>query len=352
YDDDDDEEDDGPINPRLDKAITIMGVAAAVVIIGIFIYLIATVVFDLHFFNPDAIIAPVADVTETDDGKDGEESDQVSVPNLLGMTADEAKAALSGKGLGYKAVATESSNQYAEGQITKQSPSANESVDRNTTIKVTLSSGKGELEIPDVKGQIESTAESLITDAGFKCVKEYSYSKDVEQGQVISQTPGGGSLGKEGDTITITISQGEEAAKVPNVIGKDMDEAVEELEEAGFFVKAETSYSSTVAAGCVISQSVAGGEEQPMGTTIKLVISGGAEVTYYTFSITVEPHENLETVYTLKDASGTTIESWNISSPTTISMKNLTSPSGTLYYDNTTAGGNSTGSQNITFNKQ
>ena len=356
-DDEDDDEDDGPINARLDKAITIMGVAAAMVIIGIFIYLISTVVFDLHFFTPSTATEgdDVAVTETTDTGTESDttpSSDLLSVPNVVGMTADEAKVTLSGMGLGYKAVSTESSNDYSAGQIIRQTPAANESVEKNTTIKVTLSSGKGELEIPDVKGKIESTAEALIKDAGFKCVKEYSYSNTVEQGEVISQSPSGGSLGKEGDTITVTISQGEEEAIVPNVIGKEMDAAVAELEEAGFFVKAETAYSSTVNAGYVITQSVSGGSNQPMGSTIKLTVSGGAETAYYNFSVTVQPQEDLETVFTLKDADGTTLESWNISAPTTISMKNLTSPSGTLYYDNTAAGGNSTGSQSITFNRQ
>ncbi len=377
-DDDDDDDDDGIINPRLDKAITIMGVAAAIVIIGIFIYLISTVVFDIQFFTPQvATTGETVGTTETETGsgdsssgsgsgtsgdstgggsnstkKSNAASEQVSVPDIVGMTTDEAKTALSAKGLGIKAVSSESSNEYEDGQIIKQTPAANETVEKNTTIKVTLSTGKGEIEIPNVKGRIESTAESLIKDAGFKCIKEYKYSDNDEQGTVMSQSPSGGSLGKEGDTITITVSQGEEASKVPNVIGKEMDAAIGEMEAAGFFVDVETAYSSTVSAGYVVSQSVSAGENKPMGTKIKLVISGGAEVEYYNFSFIAEPMENLTTIYTLKDSTGTTLETWSISSQTTISMKNLTSPSGTLYYDNLAAGGNTNGSQAVTFNRQ
>ena len=79
--DDEDDEDEGPVNPKLDKAITIMGIAAAVIIIAIVIYIVGSF-FGLFKFG-----------TKKNDTKDKDsktQAEQVEMINVLGMTEDEA----------------------------------------------------------------------------------------------------------------------------------------------------------------------------------------------------------------------------------------------------------------------
>lgn len=345
-DDDEDDDNDDIVNPKMDKAITIMGIAAAVVIIAIFTYLLGSFL-GLFRFGGGKTEQPDETVTVTE-----EEKTTVSVPNLVGMTENEAKAALEKVGLGVKNNGTESSDSYAKGKIVSQSPDAGSSVEPNSTIKITISSGKGESAIPEVVGINENTAESMLKDAGFECIKEYTYSDSVAQGKVISQSPDAGSMGSEGDSVTLIVSQGTESVKVPNVIGQTETAGKAALEAAGFVTKSEAVYSDTIPVNCISATSTAAGEYAPLGSTIVLSISQGPQVSYYSFSMVADARDGLDTVYTLTDADGNTIEMWTVSSPTTISKNNITTSTGTLYYNNTEVGGNANGSQAVKFVKQ
>ncbi len=343
---DDEEEEDGPINSAIDRVISIMGVVAAIVILGIFVFIAGTVLDLFHLNITDKGAAPKV-ATQ----KDGDESDdqEIEVPALLGMTESEARSALSDLDLVFSNGGTESSEEFEEGMICAQSQEAGTYVAADTVITVKISSGKGELEVPDVVGQTESVAEQMIRDTGFSSpVKEYEYSDTIEQGKVISQSPQGGDKGKDGDTITIVVSQGVENAKVPSVSGMNQTDATAALEAQGFVVTVEQGHSDTVDEGFILSQTPAAGEYANKGATVNIVVSQGPETIYYTFSMTVEPRGGEETDYTLEDGNGEFIEMWTIDSSKTLSKNNITTPTGTLYYDN----GDEEGSMAVTFTKQ
>lgn len=116
-DDEDDDKDEGPINPKMDKAITIMGIAAAVVIVAIIIFMLNSV-FGIFKFGKGR--------TNSDST---EQTTQISVPDLDKMTFEEARAALSEKGLEIRKGGEEASDDYDKGQILNQEPAAGEKVD-------------------------------------------------------------------------------------------------------------------------------------------------------------------------------------------------------------------------------
>ena len=63
----------------------------------------------------------------------------------------------------------------------------------------------------------ETTAYYTLTNSGFTPVKDYAYSADVAQGNVIEQSPNAGSLAKAGDNVKIVISRGKEQAETTSV---------------------------------------------------------------------------------------------------------------------------------------
>lgn len=356
--DEDDDDDDSEINPTLDRAFNIMGIAAAVVILGIFVFLILSF-FGVFRTGSGCSLPSSNDTNKEEVSSESSESEKsVEMIDVLGMTESEAKDALNDLGLGYKNIGTESSDQYDEGQICSQNVNAGEMVTANTTIKVKVSSGAGEISIPNVVGQTESAATSMLEDEGFDVSKEYEYSDEVEQGTVISQSPGGGSSGKEGDTVTIMVSQGQEQIKVPSVEGQDEASARSALESAGFSVTTEQQNSSTVGEGNVISQSLAAGTYANRGDAVNLVISAGPEEVKYSFSQTVNVRDDAETTtYMLTDAEGQFVSSWEVSSEKTISASDISTSTGTLSWTSTVVDeeGNPTtteGSQAVTFTKQ
>ncbi len=340
--DDEEDDDDGPVNPRLEQVINIMGIVVAIVILGIFVFIGGTILDVFHFGGNRTN-------TAQDQADTQEASSQITVPSVLGMSEEDAKTVLEEAGLTYSNGGSESSDEYDEGLVCSQSQSVGTIVEPNTTITVKISSGIGELEVPDVVGQTESAAEQMIRDKGFSSpVKEYVFSDSIPQGTVMSQSPEGGEKGKTGDTVTITVSQGVENAKVPTVTSMSQDEAANALSAEGFAVTTDTAYSDSVPEGSVIAQNPAAGEYAQKGASVNITISQGPETVYYTFSMTVDPWDGEETDYTLEDANGEILEVWTVSSSKTLSRNKITTATGTLYYDN----GEEEGSMAVTFTRQ
>lgn len=336
--DDEDDEDEGPVNPKLDKAITIMGIAAAVIIIAIVIYIVGSF-FGLFKFG-----------TKKNDTKDKDsktQAEQVEMINVLGMTEDQASSALKKAGVSYEIV-YESSDDAEEGEVIKQSVKEGEKVSSTEKVKITVCK-EGDLEIPSVVGMDGDSAIQTLKDKGFKANRTFEYSADVAEGQVISQTPTG--VGKKGDTVTIVVSAGIQSVQVPSLANKTQQEAANELAAVGLQVgNVTTEYSDNYAAGRVIRQSVTQGKTVDAGTAVDLVISDGKKPEYYSYSGTVSNTHEVPVSVVLKDAEGVAIASWDLQANQllNISAKDIATSSGTI--EITGDGVNET--KTVTFTKQ
>lgn len=360
YDDDELEE----MNPKMDKAITIMGIAAGVIIVALIIFILVSFFGNFKFGGSSNKANTETSETQTDG---------IEVPDLKGLTFDEAKEQLNAKGLGIKKNAgTVASDQYDEGQIVSQTPDALTKAEANTTVEVTLSSGKGEVSVPSVTGMDETTAYNTLTNSGFTPVKDYAYSADVAQGNVIEQSPNAGSLAKAGDNVKIVISRGEEQAEatsvaVPGVTGLTEDAARSAIQNVGLAVgNVSSAYSDSVASGQIISQSPVVDTAVDAGTAVDFVVSMGAEpaqeVTPTTYKINLNIKKpNNESVaaaniylYDGADGTGNILEQWTNQSISlfgeeglSISKSGMLASSGSLKIDWLGADGQQLGSSQI-----
>jgi serine/threonine-protein kinase len=92
-------------------------------------------------------------------------------------------------------------------------------------------------------------------------------------GQVIRQSPSAGSEIPRGSTVTIVVSEGEERATIPNVIGKERREAVEALRAEGLVPVVEESETEVEAQiGRVTDQFPPPGNEVEPGTEVTIVV--------------------------------------------------------------------------------
>lgn len=129
---DEDDDDSGFLNPKMEKAVTIMGIVAAVIIVAIVIYIVGSF-FGLFRFGGNQ---PKDDVQqeEVEDQDDEEEDnaskDTVEMIDLKGKTFDEAQQALYEIHLGIEKGGEESSDTYAQGQIVGQSVEAGAQVEK------------------------------------------------------------------------------------------------------------------------------------------------------------------------------------------------------------------------------
>lgn len=309
-DEEEEEESEGELNPKMEKAMSIAGIVAGVIIVGIVIWLILSV-SGIVKFGSSGKKDDTKEATKTE-----KDSEQVEMIDVTGMTYEEAKKALNKIDLGIKDGGTQASEKYDAGEIISQSEDKRDMIKKNTTIVVVMSSGVGEVSVPDVKGLDETSAINKLQDNGFKYSRDYANSDTVASGQVISQTPDVGAKAKKGDSISIVVSQGKAPVVVPKVVGKSETDARNELSGAGLTVTSVTKENSdTVAAGNVISQSIADGKYVDAGSNISLVISDGPKITYYKFSAKITaPADNDSVVgasIVLKDSNGAVLEQWN-----------------------------------------
>lgn len=332
------DDDSGFLNPKMEKAVTIMGIVAAVIIVAIIVYIVGSFFGLFRFGGSDRkdkvqdkqeeVIEPE---DETEDTKDQEE--QVEMIDLRGKTFEEAKEALNGIGLGIEKAGEESSDTYAQGQIVSQSAEAGSKVNKNTTISVTISSGVGEVDVPSVTGLDKETAEAKLTENGFIANVNFEYSETVANGTVISQSPEAGNKAKKGDTVTINVSRGVEPIVMINVLNKPEAEARAALSNLGLNVTTTSDYSNDVPEGNVISQSIVEGKSVEKGATVTLVISLGRKSTFYSlnnYSINKLPEipadaTSIQAVITLYKSEGEdVINTWTATSfPFSISQGNI-----------------------------
>lgn len=312
---DDEDEEEGFLNPGLEKAVTIGGIVAAVIIVVIVVYLVGNV-FGI-FGGASKPETEQADETEEHSVINTEkaEKEQVAMINILGMTVAEARSELGKINLGLKEEGSQSSDRYEKGQILSQDVDEGEQVEINTTIHVYTSTGAGEIRVPNVVGYDSEAAINTLRDQDFDALRKYEYSDTVASGKVISQTPKADTAAKKGDTVTIVVSQGKEAVAVPDVRNRSEDEARSMLEQAKITVTStSTEFSDTVPKGNVINQSIAPGKYVDEGTGISLVISSGSNKTYYMCRLKIKAPENADVVSAdieLTGSNGSQIQTWN-----------------------------------------
>lgn len=148
----------------------------------------------------------------------------------------------------------------------------------NLIISVTT---KEDIQVPDVVGMEKSEAQKTIEEAKlvYEEKGEGEYSKDVPEGYIISQDPSymPNYSVKEGSTITVVVSKGQNLVTIPKVTGLTQEEAQQQLEELGLTVTVEEEYDSKVEAGYVIKQSIEKDEEVDASEEITITVSKGIE---------------------------------------------------------------------------
>ncbi|MCI9478537.1 MAG: Stk1 family PASTA domain-containing Ser/Thr kinase [Lachnospiraceae bacterium] len=283
YDEDEDDDDDGGVlDPKLEKIMTIGGIAAAVIIIIIIFFIIGKIfIFGKTGTKPKDDKEPeIEDVLDGEEDKEGEEAE---VPDLLGKSYSEAKEALNGLGLGIQLGETRASSDYEPGQIIGQSEKAGTKVEANTTVIVDICGDGEELTVPDVIGQTKERAVKALEDMGFTVDVTEAFDENTAEGNVISTTPKAESKEKRGGVIRVVVSKGkeekEEEVKVPKIKGLTEAEAKAKLKSEGLESgTARSAYSDTVEEGHIISQSIQEGTKVPKGTAVSYEVSKGKEV--------------------------------------------------------------------------
>jgi eukaryotic-like serine/threonine-protein kinase len=201
-----------------------------------------------------------------------EGSETVAVPYVVGIPQANAENLITEKGL-VPQVHRVSSADVEEGVVIQQSPTEGTKVDKETVVRIDVSSGKPEVQIPSVVGQTQTDAVAELTRAGLD-VQVVEVNSDRDQGTVTAQSPAAGLTVVEGTRVRINVSKGPKPVTVPSVVGLPYDQAASELQSAGFGVS-RIDEDSDQAAGIVTEQTPSGGSEGSKGSTVTLTVSKG-----------------------------------------------------------------------------
>ena len=216
------------------------------------------------------------------------ETQDITIPDVMGYTLEEAQELDAVKEGGFTIVESGDpiDSSYPEDTIAHQSPGANTTL-RDTTenrvITVQLSAGSEVPKMLDLVNQERALAQQKLKnqfpDLNLTVEVETEPSEEVKSGYVIRTDPEAESELREGQTITLYVSEGKPSKMItiPSLIGQTLNKAQEMLKDYNLVVKVSEKYDDVAEAGIVIDQSINPNVEVQEGATLTLTVSKGPE---------------------------------------------------------------------------
>jgi eukaryotic-like serine/threonine-protein kinase len=167
----------------------------------------------------------------------------------------------------------EFSDKVKKGFAIRTVPKEGASVTKGTRVRLLVSQGPEQVTVPDVTGLSRESAESRLRGAHLVAEVDEQESDDVQEGDVISQSPGAGSKLARNSTVTITVSTGKPKVSVPNVVGMKEAKANSTLSGAGLTpVREEREVTDPEQDGVVIEQRPGSGSDADKGSQVVIVV--------------------------------------------------------------------------------
>ena len=215
---------------------------------------------------------------------------EVDIPNLVGITREEAEKAISDRKLQLGEVKEEFNSEYEKGKVISQDPPYRENynIKEGTTIKFVVSLGIEETTVPKVVGLKQEEAIKALEDAKLKYEIKEENSKKVEAGYVIEQETEAEKTVNAGDKVVIHVSLGVKKISVPSVLGKSEKDATNALKDAGLKVVTTTDEDSSKDNDTVLKQSVDAGTEVEDESSITITVNKIAETKTINLTVNVK----------------------------------------------------------------
>lgn len=289
----------------LEKILTGLGVAAAVIIVAVVIVFILKLGGLFRSSTPEDPTEQVSQEATTEEAKTTAVSEttisqkEVYMPNLVGHSQDEAEKILQGLDLSMQ-VEQENSDGVEKGMVISQKEKPDTVIPRFSKVTVVISAGSDKVDLAELglSGMTLETAVRLLEGKNLKADVQEESSEDVPSGTIIRYEPE--DKVALGSTVTLYVSTGpeEEFVSVPNLYGKTDAEAFVLLSAAGL-VAGEISkeYDSTISAGHVISQGVEAGTQVAPGETVDYTVSLGPEAPKKQFIASLDASYPLQVSY-------------------------------------------------------
>ncbi len=197
-------------------------------------------------------------------------AERYPMPKLKGLTLAQASTALSDAHLESGTITREFDDDAPLDSVISQSVKTGTPMKPGTKVNLVTSKGPAPVDLADWRGKSLASAKRTLESAGLSVkVTQESFSDKVKKGSIISQDPAAGEVHR-GDTVSFVVSKGPELVAVPNVRGKGVQAATNELKAAKF--KVQLVYLVRSGFGLVLRTDPAGGSKAPSGSTVKVYL--------------------------------------------------------------------------------
>ncbi|GAA5124212.1 Stk1 family PASTA domain-containing Ser/Thr kinase [Pseudonocardia adelaidensis] len=159
----------------------------------------------------------------------------VAVPAVSNMSENDARTQILAAGLRLGESRPQESTVEQKDQVVNTDPPAGTVVNENTVVSLIVGSGPANVNVPALKGMTVAEATAALEQAGLELGPQTQQPTSDSSliNHVIESTPKAGQSAKGGDSVAVVVGIQQTGVQVPDVSGKDMDEAVDLLKEAG-----------------------------------------------------------------------------------------------------------------------
>ena len=198
--------------------------------------------------------------------------EQVTVPNLANMSIGEATVALQRIGLVVGETTYQEDNTVPANTVMSQDPGAAAQVNKGTAVRLVLSKGKGQVQVPALENfTLDDAATALDAVGLFRGAITYEDNSDKPANTVLRSEPLAGTYVDSGTAVALVVSSGK--ISVPDVVGMTETDARNALLDMQFLVDVVYTVDDTVAPGTVLTQQPKAGKAMAVGSIVTLEIS-------------------------------------------------------------------------------
>ncbi|GAA2117254.1 Stk1 family PASTA domain-containing Ser/Thr kinase [Nocardioides bigeumensis] len=198
--------------------------------------------------------------------------ERYDVPQLKGMTEDQAQDALAETSLGFGKSVERWNESVPEGEVIRSDPESGTTLKPDAAVDLIVSKGPQPIKVKDWTGMDADEAVDAMNAKGLEVeVVDEEYDDSVPEGHVLAQSPASGTLHR-GDRVDLTVSLGPQLIAVPdNLIAMGVENAKAAVEAAGFEVSVVNG-PAYIGLGYVIDVDPGGGTMLPKGSTVTLIL--------------------------------------------------------------------------------
>ncbi|WP_433529212.1 Stk1 family PASTA domain-containing Ser/Thr kinase [Micromonospora sp. CA-263727] len=199
-----------------------------------------------------------------------------TAPELVSMNKAQAEAQAAQGGFTLRYADPRYDEQVPRDGVLAQEPASAGRILKGGTITLTLSLGPERFPMPDVVGKEFDLAEADLASAQLEVVKGTArYDDGLPEGVVAATKPEAGKEVKPGDKVTVILSKGRAPITVPNLVGKNLNEARTQIAQLGLVLVEPTYKQSDKPRDEVLGQSPADGSGVEKGAQVRLEVSEG-----------------------------------------------------------------------------